>query len=80
MCVCVCNVLIVVVRRADIQDRYHFDTGIFCWIGLLSDETDPNSIFCTANIVIVKPHKRIKQHNVSVHYISSVLKPIHSLM
>ncbi len=45
------------VRWSDIQDRYRFDIGIFCWIGVSSDETDPNSIFCIANIVIVKPHK-----------------------
>ncbi len=22
------------VRRSDIKDRYRFDTGIFCWIGV----------------------------------------------
>ncbi len=26
--------IIVGVRRSDIQDRYRFDTGIFCWIGV----------------------------------------------
>ncbi len=52
--------------------------------GYRSDETDLSSIFCIANIVfLVKPHKSHKhiiKHKVFVHYISSVLKPLHNLM
>ncbi len=49
------------VRRSDIQDRYRFDTGLFCWIGLsvwidLSKFDIPHSYYC----VIVKPHKSHK--------------------
>ncbi len=72
------------VRRSDIRYRYRSDTGIFCRIGYRSDEADPNPILCVYYCVIVKPHKShkhiIKHHKVFAHYISSVLKPLHSLM
>ncbi len=67
------------VCRSDIQHR-----SIFCRIGYRSEETDPNPILCVYYFVIIKPHKShkriIKHHKIFVHYISSVLKPLHSLM
>ncbi len=78
--------IIVGVRRSDIQDRYRFDTGIFCWIGVSvwrdwSKFDILHSYYCA---IIVKPHKSHKHivkkyHKVFVHYTSSV-KTLHSLM
>ncbi len=68
------------VRRSDIQDRYRFDIGIFCWIGV-SVWWD-RSKFITNIVLLLSPTKatNIKQHKVSVHYISSVLKPLRNLI
>ncbi len=70
------------VRRSDIQDRYRFDTGIFCWIGVSvwrdRSKFDILHSYCCVTVKPHRSHKHIIKHH--VHYISSVPKPLHSLM
>ncbi len=73
------------VLRSNIQYRYRSDTGIFCRTGVsVRRDWSKSDILCILFCVIVKPHEShkhiIKHHKVFVHYISSVLKPFHSLI
>ncbi len=61
-------------HRSDTQDRYRLRSGHFLRIGYRWDETDPNPMLCES-------HKNIIKHReVSVNYISSVLKLFQSLI
>ncbi len=49
------------VRRSDIQDRYRFDTGPFCWIRVsVWEDRSKFDILHSYYCVIVKPHKSHK--------------------
>ncbi len=55
------TIFLLGVRQSDIQDRYHFDIGLFCWIGVLvwwdrSKFDILHSYYC----VIVKPQTHYK--------------------
>ncbi len=69
-------------RSRGVPIRYSGSVSLRYWHFLiLSDETDPNSIFCIANIVLLlSPTHIIKHHTVFVRYISSVMKPLRNLM
>ncbi len=48
-------------RRSDIQDRYLFDTGIFCWIGVsVWRDLSKFNILHSYYRVFVKPQKSLK--------------------